>query len=614
MAANSYAELGNTHLKAHRWQEAIACLLQALQEQPNRWWLYHQLGEAYMHLQQWQEAVDAYRRAIRLNSQFCWSYHRLADAWLHLKKPESAIAAYHRAIFLHPDFVWSYYNLGQAYEQLQQWQKAAICYLHATAKQDQLPDIIPKLGRTLQRSQQGVQTTVRIYRDWFHPDFGDFPHLPEQPKFYQQLARDLAAAGYLQAAIALYNVALSLLPEYPEIAHQLQQELSQVSQQQKEVDQQIAALSVDIEQKPDNPWPYYQLGLLYRHQHQLRNAAIAFQKSLQIRPDLPWWFYTNLWETLAEANSLEPAIQLFRSQLQNPIYSLPTYCTLSLNLAEALTQQGNLSDAIAYHQSVCYRQTLTIHPHFVRNFWQEDTEPAPHFLIVGAQRSGTTSLYSYLSQHPHIIPAIKKELDFFSWRFPLGMAWYRSHFPPIPDGVGYITGEASPSYLTHSQAAERLFQFYPNIQLIVLLRHPIHRTVSHYYRWVKLAWENRSLETALETELERYRAGDSCWNRAGSYVGNSLYVEFLQHWLSIFSREQMLVLPSERLYEHPQATVAQVCQFLNVAEFSLSNYPALSANSYPPISNSLQQKLQDFFQPYNQKLADLLGDRFSQYW
>lgn len=611
MAAHPYADLGNKHLKAHRWQEAIACFLQALQEQPNRWWLYHQLGEAYMHLQQWQKAVDAYRSAVRLNSQFCWSYHRLADAWLQLKQPEPAIAAYHRAIFLHPNFVWSYYNLGQAYEQLQQWQKAAISYLHASAKQDQLPDIIPKLGRTLQLSQQNVQTNVHVYRDWLHPAMGDFPPLPQQPDFYQQLARALAGYDYLPAAIAVYNLALSLLPENPKLSQQLQQELSQVSQQQKERDRQVAAIYLEIEQEPDNPWNYYQLGLLLSRQHQFPKAAIAFQKSLQLRPDWPWWFYKNLWSTLAAAGRLKPAVQFFRSHLKNPVYSLPTYCTLSLNLAEALTQQGNLPSAIAYHQTVCYRQTLAIHPHFVRYCWQENTQPAPHFIIIGAQRSGTTSLYSYLSQHPQIIPPIKKELDFFSWHFQRGISWYRSHFPPIPDSVGYITGEASPSYLTHTAAAQRLFQFSPHLQFIVLLRHPVRRTVSHYYRWVKLAWETRPLEMALEIEMQRYQAGASCWNQAGSYVGNSLYAEFLQHWFSIFPREQFLILPSEYLYEHPQAATTEVCRFLNISESSLSHYPAFAANSYPSIPDYLQQKLEDFFQPYNRQLMDLLGDRFS---
>ena len=90
------------------------------------------------------------------------------------------------------------------------------------------------------------------------------------------------------------------------------------------------------------------------------------------------------------------------------------------------------------------------------------------FLIIGAQRSGTTSLYNYLIKHPKILSATKKEIHFFDRYFKKGFNWYESHF--LPKKKGYLRGEATPYYLYHPLSSERIFKVFPDVKLIIILR------------------------------------------------------------------------------------------------------------------------------------------------
>ena len=117
----------------------------------------------------------------------------------------------------------------------------------------------------------------------------------------------------------------------------------------------------------------------------------------------------------------------------------------------------------------------------------------PDFAVIGAKRGGTTSLYNYLLQHPHIQPLFPgrqriKGVHFFDSGYAHGERWYRSHFP-LAIGSRHLarpwisrplTGEASPYYLFHPLAAERLARHCPDVRLLVVLRDPVERAYSHY--------------------------------------------------------------------------------------------------------------------------------------
>src|SRR5215208_8528317 len=119
--------------------------------------------------------------------------------------------------------------------------------------------------------------------------------------------------------------------------------------------------------------------------------------------------------------------------------------------------------------------------------------PLPDFLILGAQKAGTTALYAYLRWHPQITGPSFKEVSFFDRHYARGERWYRAHLPMRRSS---IVGEASPSYLFHPLAPERVAQMLPNARLVALLRNPVDRAFSHYQHEVALGREPLSFEAA----------------------------------------------------------------------------------------------------------------------
>ena len=136
----------------------------------------------------------------------------------------------------------------------------------------------------------------------------------------------------------------------------------------------------------------------------------------------------------------------------------------------------------------------------------------PNFIIIGVQRGGTTSLYKYLTKHPKIIPAIKKEIHFFDNNFHKGISWYQSQFKQNrllmllykkKKFYDSITGEATPYYIYHPYGVERISKLIPNVKLIILLRNPVERAYSHYQHELRLKVEKISFEDALKQESNR---------------------------------------------------------------------------------------------------------------
>jgi hypothetical protein len=246
----------------------------------------------------------------------------------------------------------------------------------------------------------------------------------------------------------------------------------------------------------------------------------------------------------------------------------------------------------------------------------------PSFLIIGAQRAGTTSLYSYLTAHPQIAPAARKEVHFFDVHYPKGEQWYWEQFPTC-DGGGFgpqITGEASPYYLFHPLAAERAAALLPDARLIVLLRNPIDRALSHHQHETRRGMETLSFADALSAEESRlrgeaerirrepgYRSTAHQWH---SYRSRGCYRDQLEQWLRFFKREQMLVLISEEFYADPARSLRQVTDFLvlpPLPPLPADAYEKHNLASYGSMNPALGGELADFYAPHNARLAEFLG-------
>ncbi|MFS8117077.1 MAG: tetratricopeptide repeat-containing sulfotransferase family protein [Microcoleus sp.] len=596
---NDYHKLGNSLQESGQFDEAAAAYKQAVELNPDFSWSYHSLGDVLVKLEQWEEAVVAYNKAVELNPDFSWSYHNLGDALLKLRRWEEAVAAYRCEIALNSDFAWSFSNLGDALIQLKKSGEAIAAYLKAIQIDGDLPGIYDKLGYSLGQTESDLQSVLEKC---------PLQVTRENQGFYLDLARSLGKYDRPNSAIILYNILLTILPDCAEVSA----ELEQLLKQQEKCVSTLASARATVAQKPDDCWSYYNLGAVLSHQKKWDEAATSFLKAIEINPDIPWWFYYNLWEVLVKENKLDEVENLYREVIEAKPEAFWPY----LNLGEVLTRQGKIEEAIYCYQTASYQQTLV--SIFIKNTGNmpviktTDTVKFPNFIIIGSQRCGTTSLYTYLAEHPQILTPIKKEMDFFSWHFHRGIDWYLAHFPPMPEGEEFVTGEASPSYFDCREAPERVYSACPEAKLIVLLRNPVDRAISQFYRLTDLNWEGRSLDRAISDEIERLNQNPEyiIGEEPGNYLARGRYIEFIKNWLDFFPKQQLLILKSEDFYAGAATTVKQVLEFLDLPEYQLPEYPNANPGSYQPISDSMRDWLSDYFKPYNQELEEYLGRTF----
>jgi hypothetical protein len=248
----------------------------------------------------------------------------------------------------------------------------------------------------------------------------------------------------------------------------------------------------------------------------------------------------------------------------------------------------------------------------------------PDFLIIGAMKCGTTSLFHYVKEHPWIRPALKKELFYFSnenpfWRNNL---WYRAHFPLIFAKVRaslakkkLLAFEATPGYIFHPLSAARIYKTVPNAKFILSLRNPVDRTYSHYHNVVRTNNEPLSFEAALEREKNEFLGtnGLELDYLVYSYLGRSLYIDQIESWLKFFPREQLLIFDYGEFSRDTRGILEKVFTFLDVP-MSLYPFPKrysiYESGDYTPMNPETRRDLVEFFRPYNERLYDFLGVDF----
>lgn len=180
----------------------------------------------------------------------------------------------------------------------------------------------------------------------------------------------------------------------------------------------------------------------------------------------------------------------------------------------------------------------------------------PNFVIVGAMKAGTTSLYHYLSTHPDIFMPSPKELNFFSSDWERGQSWYEKQFEPAGDAKAL--GEASPNYTKAHlwpATASRLASVIPTANLVYVLRDPVERGRSQYLHHVADGVEHRPIDRALQDEDD---------SQTRDYLQTSNYVYQLESYLEHFDRNQILVLTSDALRDHRLDTLQRAFRFLQV--------------------------------------------------
>jgi hypothetical protein len=252
----------------------------------------------------------------------------------------------------------------------------------------------------------------------------------------------------------------------------------------------------------------------------------------------------------------------------------------------------------------------------------------PDFIIIGAQRCGTTSLYNYVADHPDVASAFMKETHFFDLHFAKGLGWYRAHFPSAVHRQTVqllrhrrlFVGEATPYYLFYPHAARRVRAVVPNAKLIVLLRNPIDRAYSHYHHEVSMGFETASFEEAiareeavLPEETAKVLANEGYRSFAHfhySYVARGLYADQLESWVKLFGRDQLLIIKSEDFYANPSMVLGQVLQFLGLPAWTSDTFRKYNLAHYANMEPVTRERLAAFFRLPNQKLHEFLGVDF----
>ncbi|USR90292.1 tetratricopeptide repeat protein [Phormidium yuhuli AB48] len=505
------------------------------------------------------------KTGVRLNPQNPWSHYHLAKCFLKLKRWQDAEVVYRKTLELNPEIALAHHELGDILQKKKQWSDAVECYQQAIHHNDQfswsfhnLGDALKELGQWHEAADAYRQAAER------NPDFF---------ATHSHLADVLMRLQDWQGAVAAYRQGLRLNGQDFESLYNL---------------------AAALEQLGDRP-----------------AVADTYLKLIPLKPDFPWYYYSFFWKTLQAENRLTEAETAYKQALNLDSTNIEIY----INLGDTLIHQKRISDSLPYYEKAL---DIKLSRHYPSLLEERTNTPSFQckanrldFIILGAQKAGTSSLYAYMAHHPDIVPALRKEVEFWSWKFYRGLDWYFAHFPQIPEGSHLQTGEACPGYLDFYETAERLREALPNIKLIILLRNPVDRAISHYHHWVRRNQESLGLEEAIEAKFHEIEEKGRVWRIHSNYIARGVYVEFIKHWFSIFPREQFLILKSEDFYENPGQSLDKVYEFIGLPTYQLSSYKKYNSGQYSPAEVSVRQKIAEFYKPYNQELSQLLDADFT---
>ncbi len=265
----------------------------------------------------------------------------------------------------------------------------------------------------------------------------------------------------------------------------------------------------------------------------------------------------------------------------------------------------------------------------IRAVYVMPTSPArllPDFLIIGAQRCGTTSLYNYLGQNPAVGPLVlEKGAHYFSTNYDKSLGWYRSHFPmrwraaaEHRRGRPFVTGEGSPYYVFHPLAPQRVAETVPEVKLLLMLRDPVERAYSQYRHEVGRGFEHLpTFEEAIDAEPGRlagqreriledpgYRSFE---HQHYSYLARGRYLEQILAWQALFPPERMLILRSEDFFSDPESSYAKVLVFLGLPPWRPRAFARYNASRPAALNPQTRERLEGYFEPHNRSLAEHLG-------
>jgi len=249
----------------------------------------------------------------------------------------------------------------------------------------------------------------------------------------------------------------------------------------------------------------------------------------------------------------------------------------------------------------------------------------PECFVIGVVRSGTTSLYHYLGQHPCISSSAYDEIGYFDNNYHLGVNWYKSLFPTkftknkiIKKHGKFLTYDVTPFYIYNSLVARRILASFPRAKIISNLRNPIDRAYSNYILMYQDGDTTRTFEEMIQMAMDEIEKNKSKLNdevyAADTFYQNILargfYADQLKIWFEKFQKKQILIIPSEDLALKPDQVLTKVFEFLDLPYFKIKDFTRQNKRVYHPMKDETRKLLVEFYKPHNKKLFDMLGSKF----
>ena len=233
------------------------------------------------------------------------------------------------------------------------------------------------------------------------------------------------------------------------------------------------------------------------------------------------------------------------------------------------------------------------------------------FIVIGAQKSGTTALDRYLRTHSEICMANKKEVHYFDRK-----KYFKNNNPDYskyhkffkPSHKHKIVGESTPIYIYWNQAIQRIHLYNPKIKLIAILRNPIYRAFSHWNMERERNRERRSFFDAINDENRTIKSIKKKQDRTFSYLDRGCYYLQLKKIFKFFNKNQLLIIKNESLRSNPNSVLSQIATFLSIPSFQHVEHKEVHSRVYSTkLSNRELEFLRSFYEEEINNLEDLLG-------
>ena len=267
--------------------------------------------------------------------------------------------------------------------------------------------------------------------------------------------------------------------------------------------------------------------------------------------------------------------------------------------------------------------SIIYHQFFKRHYFAltGSARVLPDFLIIGAKRCGTTSLFTHLPEHPSITSSHHDNMGFFNDNFNLGINWYRSFFikkshkKKIENKYGKcLSFDTTTTYMESKTTAQNVKKVKPDMKIIVMVRNPIDRAYSQYQRTIKDNIESRKFEDSIDDEIKKIdnekEISFKINRNESNYIKKGIYYEQLKPWFELFPRENIGIFSTEEFKINSEKIYNNIFDFLDLPHFAIKNNTIMEKGNYSSMNKEVRDKLANYYKDHNEKFFNLIGKTF----